>query len=339
MTRGGIALLVLLVATALAAPWLAPNDPAAGDRDAFLAPPTPIRMVGADGGLRAPFFYPVRLVSRLEQRYDENREAPVVLRWFVDGHLLSAPPRAPGRLLLLGADSFGRDTWSRLVFGARTSLAIAFAATLVSLLIGIIVGGIAGYTGGWIDDVLMRVADFVLVLPAVYVVLLLRAVMPLVLPAPVIFILLAGIFALVGWPVVARGVRAIVAAERRRDYAVAAEALGAGPVRLLTHHLLPACRGYVAVQATLLVPAFILAEATLSFVGLGFPDETPSWGTMLHDAADVGVLGDRPWALAPAAAIFCVILGVNLALHGRGAGLLGITRVSAEPERGGVRVR
>ncbi len=336
MQRAGIVLLALLAATALAAPWLAPNDPAAVDRDAFLAPPTPIRVVG-DAGLRAPFFHPVRLVSRLEQRYEERRDVAVPLEWFSGGHLVAAPASAPGRLLLLGADSFGRDTWSRLVFGARTSLAVALVATLVSLLLGTIAGGIAGYRGGWLDDALMRVADFVLVLPAIYVVLLLRAVMPLVLPASTIFLLMAGIFALVGWPVVARGVRAIVAGERRRDYAVAAVALGAGPVRVLFRHLLPACRGYVAVQATLLVPAFILAEATLSFVGLGFPDETPSWGTMLHDAANVAVLGDRPWALAPAAAIFCVVAGVNLALHGRGAGMIGATRVSAEAARLGTR--
>ena len=330
MKRAGIGLLVLLVAAALAAPWLAPNDPAAGDRDAFLAPPTPIRIAGEDGRLRAPVFYPVRLVSRLEQRYDERRDEPVTLRWFGGGRLLVAPPSAPGQFLLLGADSFGRDIWSRLVFGARTSLAVALVATLASLLIGMAAGGIAGYAGGWTDDALMRAADFVLVLPAIYVVLLLRAVMPLVLPASTIFLLMTGIFALVGWPIVARGVRAIVAAERQRDYATAAAALGASPLRVLVRHLLPACRGYLAVQATLLAPAFILAEATLSFVGLGFPDTTPSWGTMLHEAANVAALGDRPWALAPAGAIFCVVLGVNLALQGRSAGLLGMTSVGAE---------
>jgi peptide/nickel transport system permease protein len=163
-----------------------------------------------------------------------------------------------------------------------------------------------------VDEALSRLSDFVLVLPAIYVVLALRAVMPLVLPDGTVFVLMAAIFALVGWPFVARGVRAIVASERSREYAQAARAIGAGPVRMLARHLLPATRGYLLTQATLLVPSFILAEATMSYVGLGFSDRTPSWGSMLHDAANVAVLGDFPWVLAPAAAIFIVVLAVNL---------------------------
>ena len=327
MTRAlGIALLVATVLVALAAPWIAPNDPAAGDRDAYLAPPTPIHVRDETGVWRAPFFYPTRLASRLERRYEEDRTAPTPLGWGRRGRLVSAPAGSPARLLQLGGDSDRRDIWSRLVFGARASLGVAAVAAIGSLALGLLVGAVAGYAGGWADELLMRAADFVIVLPAIYVVLLLRAVMPLVLPASTIFLLMAGIFALVGWPVVAHGVRAIIATERRRDYVASATAAGAGHARLLFVHLLPACRGYLGVQTTLLVPAFILAEATLSFVGLGFPDTVPSWGTMLHDAANLAVLGDVPWALAPAGAIFCVVLAVNLALEGRGADLLGATR-------------
>jgi peptide/nickel transport system permease protein len=110
-------------------------------------------------------------------------------------------------------------------------------------------------------------------------------------------------------------VRAIVRSERRLDYASAAEALGAGAWRLLFRHLLPAARGFIAVEMTLLVPAFIVAEATLSYVGLGFPDPMPSWGTMLHDATSVRLFADFPWLLSPAAAMFFVVLGLNLALQ------------------------
>ena len=153
-----------------------------------------------------------------------------------------------------------------LVVGTRTSLGVAFIAALGALLLGALVGGLAGYAGGAIDEALMRVADFVLVLPAIYVVLALRAVMPLVLPPVAVFGLIAGLLALVGWPWVARGVRAIVAAERQRDYIAAAISLGAGPGRLIVRHLLPATVGFLVVQAALLVPAFILAEATLSLM-------------------------------------------------------------------------
>jgi peptide/nickel transport system permease protein len=191
-----------------------------------------------------------------------------------------------------------------------------------AMVVGALAGGVAGYAGGVVDDVLMRAADFVMVLPAIYVALALRAVMPLVLPPATVFALLAVIFAVVGAPFIARGVRAIVRSERRLDYAVAAEALGASAPRVLLRHLLPAARGYVAVQLTLLVPAYIVAEATLSYVGLGFPDPIASWGTMLHDAsANVRVFADFPWLLSPAAAMFLVVLGLNLALEGSREGL------------------
>jgi peptide/nickel transport system permease protein len=139
-----------------------------------------------------------------------------------------------------------------------------------------------------------------------------------VLPARTVFVLLAGIFALVGWPVVARGVRGIIASEREREYVSAGRAAGASPMRLLAKHLMPAAHGYLATQGTLLLPAFILAEATLSYVGLGFPDTVPTWGTMLHDASNVAMLGEAPWMLAPAAAIFLVVLAVNLLVQGSG---------------------
>src|SRR5262249_46186660 len=138
-----------------------------------------------------------------------------------------------------------------------------------------------GYAGGPIDDVLMRGTDMVMVLPAMYVALALRAVLPLVLAPSTVFVFLALIFAILGAPYVARGARGIVRAERRLEYAMAAVALGAGPARLLGRHLLPAAQGFLAVQITILVPGFIVAEATLSFVGLGFPEPIASWGTML----------------------------------------------------------
>ena len=158
----------------------------------------------------------------------------------------------------------------------------------------------------------MRLADFVLILPVIYVVLVLRAVLPLVLPSSTVFLLVSGIFVAVGWPFVAKGVRAIVAAERDREYVQAARSLGAGQARILVHHLIPACSGHLIVQATLLLPGFILAEATLSFVGLGFPDPVASWGTMLAEAGNYNAVARFPWTLAPAVAIFAIVLATNL---------------------------
>ena len=315
MTRAGVVLLALVALVTLAAPVISPNPPDVTFRDLPFAPPSRVYVIDPAGNVVGPYTYPQRLVSRLERRYEEDRSRPQPIRWFHNNRLLTVTyDRAP--LMLLGADSSGRDMFARLLHGARTSLALAIVGTAGALLIGVIMGGVAGYAGGLADEILSRVADFVLVLPAIYVVLALRAVMPLVLPDATVFLLMAGIFALVGWPFVARGVRAIIASERSREYAQAAHALGAGHARMLTRHLLPATTGFIAVQATLLLPAFILAEATMSYVGLGFSERTPSWGTMLLDAANVAVLADVPWALAPAAAIFVVVLAVNLAVQG-----------------------
>jgi peptide/nickel transport system permease protein len=317
--RAGRLLLGLVALIAAAAPWLAPNPPDRAFDDRLYAPPTALRLLAPGGFGGAGFYiYPQRLVSRLERRFENDRARPARLQWFADRRLVTVPDAQGGPLLLLGADSFGRDTFSRLLYGARASLALAVVSTVLALVIGALVGGVSGYAGGTVDDLISRFTDFVLVLPAIYVALALRSVMPLVLPAATVFVLLGGIFALLGWPIVARGVRAIIASERQRDYALAGHALGATPSRILLRHLLPAAGGYLGIQATLLLPAFILAEATLSYVGLGFPDTVPTWGTMLHDAENISLVAEAPWMLAPAAAIFIVVLAVNLAVQGTG---------------------
>jgi len=310
--RAGLALIVSVALAAALAPFLTPHAAHHVFEDRAYAPPMPIHVAGEDGRWRAPFVYPVRLVDRLERRYEQDRANPVTLAWFSGGVVVQASDEIRGPWLPLGGDGSGRDVFARLVYGARLSLAVALLAAFGALLIGTLVGGVAGAAGGLVDDALMRLSEFVLVLPAMYVVLSLRAALPLVLPTSQVFALVAGILALVGWPIVARGVRAIVAAERDRDYAQAARSLGMGRGRLLVRHLLPAAQGFIATQATLLVAAFILAEATLSFVGLGFPEPSVSWGVMLQEASNVAAISDAPWTLAPAAAIFIVVLGVNL---------------------------
>ena len=313
MRRAGLVLLGVLIVSAIAAPVLAPNSPERRFGDLLYAPPTGVHLF--DGGVAAPFIYPQRLVSRIERRFDEDRAHPVPLSWFTGGRLVTGV-EAP--LLVLGADSYGRDVFSRLLFGGRISLALALVAALGAVLVGALLGGIAGYAGGWLDALISRSSEFLLVLPTMYVVLVMRAVLPGVLPPATVFVLLTLIFTALGWPIVARGTRAIVLAEREREYVEAARALGGGPVRLLLRHLLPAASSYLLTQLTLLVPAFILAEATLSFVGFGFPPETATWGTMLEDAGNVLLVADVPWLLAPAAAIFLTVLAINLLVQATG---------------------
>ena len=315
MRAFGYAVLALALAGAIAAPVLAPHAIDRSFRGFLNAPPSRLHVVDDRGAWHAPFIYRWTLVNQLEQRYAEDRSARVPLEWFAHAHLVTSPDEASAPLLLLGSDSFGRDVFSRLLSGARVSLGLASVAALGAVLLGAFVGGIAGYAGGAVDDVLMRASDFILVLPAMYVALALRSVLPPVLAASTVFVMLAMIFAVVGAPFIARGVRAIVRTERQLDYAAAAASLGAGHLRLLVRHLLPAARGFVGVELTVLIPAFIVAEATLSYVGLGFPDPIASWGTMLHDASNVRVFADFPWLLSPAVAMFFVVFGLNLVLE------------------------
>jgi peptide/nickel transport system permease protein len=232
--------------------------------------------------------------------------------------------------MLLGGDGLGRDLLSRLLLGARTTLGVALLAAVGAVLIGVLIGGVAGYAGGIVDETLMRLADLVLVLPTIYAVLALRAVLPLVLSTRAVFWLLVGLLTVVAWPYVARGVRAIVAAERGREYTLAAIAVGAGPLRILATHLLPATRGFLVVQATLLLPAFILAEATLSYIGLGFAPPAASWGVMLGEASNISAIADFPWLLSPAAAIIAVVFAVNVV---SGAGTRGGALGAITPSR------
>jgi peptide/nickel transport system permease protein len=307
----GVVVACALGALAAFAPLVAPHLPSEIVDDYAFAPPMRPHLVDDDGRWHAPFVYRVQLANRLEKRFAENRAERIPIRWFTGGRLVSSGS-ATQPLFLLGGDPSGRDVCSRLLAGARISLGVALVASAAALLVGALIGALSGFAGGRVDLLLMRIADFVIVLPAIYIVLTLRAAMPLVMEPWQIFWTTVGVLATAGWPIAARGVRAIVGAERHKEYAESARASGAGPWRILLRHLLPASRGYLAVQATLLMPAFVIAEATLSFVGLGFPETTPSWGVMLRDAQNLTTLTDAPWLLAPAAAIVISVFVLHL---------------------------
>ncbi len=311
MKTGARLVLAAWLAAAALAPWLAPNDPARQFDGRAYAPPTRVHLFTRGGSITSPFFYAQRLVNPLERRYADDVSHPIPLR-LPSWRGAAAPADAEQPLLLLGGDGRGRDLFSRMLYGARISLGLALVAALSATILGAAAGALAGFAGGLTDALISRVAEVLLVLPALYVLLALRAALPLVVPPAWTFGITAVIFAVVGWPFAARGVRAIVAAERRREYAEAAVALGASRGRVLFRHLLPATTGFLRTQFALLLPACILAEATLAFAGVGFADDFPTWGTLLHEAANIGVLPSAPWLLAPALAIFSVVLAINI---------------------------
>lgn len=308
MRRVAWVVLGMLACGALAAPWISPQGPHLQFADRSYAPPMRVHVRHGDTW-HAPFVYRQVLVDRVSRQFAEDTTTRVPLRWWTDGRLVSVD-QGNGPLLWLGADGLGRDVWSRVWHGARLSLGVALAGALGALLIGTFLGALAGAMRGLTDMAITGVADFVVVLPAVYLVLVLRAAMPLVLDTPVVFLLMTILFSIAAWPHVARGVRAIVATERQRDYAEAARAAGAGHVRLLGH-LVPAAYGFLRTELVLLIPALLVAEATISFLGLGFPEPMPSWGLMLQDASSVSAMQLAPWMLSPALFLFVGVLALQ----------------------------
>ncbi|MGH7582717.1 MAG: ABC transporter permease [Gemmatimonadales bacterium] len=211
----------------------------------------------------------------------------------------------PGRHFLLGADSQGRDVLSRILYGARLSLTVGIISQTVAVALGVTLGLVAGYYRGAVDLVVMRVADITLAFPSL---LLLIAIAAAIRPTlPVIFVVIG----VVGWAGMARLVRAQALALMKSEYVVAARALGAGDVRIMLRHLLPNTLTVVIVSATLGIAGAIMAEAALSFVGLGAQPPTPSWGAMVADGRDL--IRVAPWvSIAPGVAVGLAVLGFNL---------------------------
>jgi ABC-type dipeptide/oligopeptide/nickel transport system permease subunit len=211
----------------------------------------------------------------------------------------------PSRAFLLGTDAQGRDILSRVLYGARLSLAVGFISQSISCILGLTLGLVAGYYGRWIDAALMRVADVTLAFPSL---LLLIAIAAAVKPSlPLVFVVIG----VVGWAGMARIVRGQVLAVRGLEYVQAARALGASDARIVTRHLLPNVIAPVVVATTLGIGGAIMAEAALSFVGLGAQPPTPSWGAMVSEGRDL--LRVAPWvSLYPGLAIGLAVLGLNL---------------------------
>ncbi|HJQ20835.1 MAG TPA: ABC transporter permease [Gemmatimonadaceae bacterium] len=207
----------------------------------------------------------------------------------------------------LGTDIQGRDVWARLIYGARISLSVGLVSQGIALALGLLLGLIAGYYGRWIDELVMRLADVTLAFPTL---LLLIALVAALQPSLTVVFLTIG---LVGWAGMARLVRGQVLVVRELEYVQAMRALGAKNARIITRHVLPAVIAPVLIAATLGVAAAIMAEASLSFLGLGVQPPTPSWGAMIADGRDLSQLRGAPWtSLFPGVAIGLTVLGFNL---------------------------
>ncbi|HTO89524.1 MAG TPA: ABC transporter permease [Candidatus Sulfotelmatobacter sp.] len=319
------AVLGTLYLVALLGPFMAPYGQDSSDRARFYQPPQRLHWVDEQGGFHLrPFVRPVVASSGGGFAYAEDASRRLPLRFLVHGEayrwlgVLHSDRHLFGvggseRVLLLGADGFGRDVLSRLIFGSQVSLTVGLVGIAISFSIGMLLGGISGYFGGWADTLLMRFCELLLSIPGLYLILALRSLFPPDLPNPLVYLGIVGILALVGWASLARVIRGLVLSIRESEYVAAAEALGMGRVRILVRHILPNTLSFAVVAATLAVPGYVLGEVALSFLGVGVQEPAASWGNMLNQARSLRVLSSFPWLLyAPGAAIVLTVMAYNL---------------------------
>jgi peptide/nickel transport system permease protein len=300
--------------------FFAPYDPAEQDRERPYLPPMRIHFVDAAGHSHfRPFFYAVQLRAGSFDQFEERTDQVLPLQFFVSGaryrllglmpsriHFFGAPAR---RIYLLGSDAYGRDQLSRILYGGQISLLAGLLGAGLTLFMGVLIGAAAGFYGGWRDGLLMRAAELFMALPWLYLLLALRAFLPLSVSPLRAFFLIIVVIGAVGWARPARLVRGVVLSAKERDYVHAARGFGAKQGYLLRRHILPETSSVILTQAAILVPQFVLAEMTLSFLGLGVPEPVPTWGSLLASLQQYSVLVSYWWMYLPALAIVPFFLG------------------------------
>jgi peptide/nickel transport system permease protein len=312
--------LVALHCIIAAAGFFAPYDPVEQDRERPYLPPMRVHLMDTQNHFHLrPFFYPLRLRTGSFDQYEEDTTTAVPLRFFTRGtpyRLLGLIPSrlhlfgsTDARIHLLGTDAYGRDQLSRILYGGQVSLLAGLLGATVTLLLGALIGMAAGYYSGWRDELLMRVAELFLALPWLYLLFALRAFLPLAVSPLEAFLLVVVVISMVGWARPARLVRGVVLSVKERDFVRAARGFGASDFYLLRRHILPETASVLLTQAAILVPQFVLAEMTLSFLGLGVPEPMSSWGNLLASLQQYSVLVSYWWMYLPAVAIIPFFLG------------------------------
>jgi peptide/nickel transport system permease protein len=322
----GIILLSLFAFAAIFADHLAPYDRAEQSRRLPNAPISQVSFTDAAGNPAVfPRVFEPQMDDALRQTYTFDAKTWATFRLFPKGYQyrlfgfiplerhLFGTDREDVRIHILGTDALGRDRFSRLVIAIRFSLIVCSIGALAASLLGIALGLVGGYSGKVVDTVIAGVADAVISLPAMIVILAARVAFPLELPPLTAAILLIGLFTLTGWAEMTRLTRGLVKRTRSLDFVTAAKISGVSGPRILVRHILPNIARPLLTQATLILPAFLLAEATLSFLGVGLQEPEPSLGNMLAAANDLSQLREHTFVvLTPAILIALFVLGVRL---------------------------
>lgn len=328
--RLGVFTGVVLLLAYLALPFIelvAPYPPNGLDEDNVYAPPQGLYLYH-EGEFTGLHTYPTStvydtrtgLVKAVTNKH-EPMPVPLFARCGEPYHLFGliesrfriiCPPEN-GELFLLGSDRLGRDILSRIMHGARLSMTIGLIGVSVSFAIGMILGGLAGYFGGWVDATVQRAIEVFRSLPELPIWLALSAAVPIHWDSLTVFVMISVILGLLDWPGLARAVRSKFFALREEDYVRAAELMGASAGRIIRAHMMPNFMSHLIASATLSIPAMILGETALSFLGFGIRSPSVSWGLMLNDALDAGLgaLELYPWILAPMVPVILVVLAFS----------------------------
>ncbi len=321
---GGMVLALFFLA--IFAEFFATKDIYKSDLNSAYMPPMQIHFIDAKGKFHLnPFVYKLANtldVTTFKVTWEEDTSQIYNLKFFAHGwkyklfgliptdiHLIEA--EKDGYFYMLGTDNLGRDLWGKACQAGRISLSMSLFGTIISILAGSVLGIASGYYGGVIDNALQRFTEFINAFPQLPLWMALAAVVPKSADALTIFIIMSCIFALLSWTTLAREVRGKVLSLRETDFIMAAKEMGASDARIIFRHLYPNCLSHIIVIMTLTVPAIILAESFLSFLGIGIREPLVSWGLLMNKAQNIQTLGLQLWILSPVMFIVIAVLGFN----------------------------